>query len=151
MDSSKIAGPNRFRFWRQHVRTDGAGQTLVEFSLVLPIILIMMFALVDFGRAFYTWQVVTNSAREGARSAAVQLPDAQIRAAVNSSLSGLDTSKATITYPTGTPQGAKGTPIAVRVAYTFQWVTPLGSMLTLVGGSSLSAPVITSTATMRLE
>ncbi|NUQ56510.1 MAG: pilus assembly protein, partial [Dehalococcoidia bacterium] len=51
---------------RRFRRTD-AGQALVEFALVLPVMLMMLFALVDFGRGFYTWLVVTNAAREGAR------------------------------------------------------------------------------------
>ena len=48
-------------------RESERGQSLVEFTMILPILLILLFALVDFGRAFYTWMLVTNAAREGAR------------------------------------------------------------------------------------
>ena len=45
-----------------------SGQALVEFALVLPILVLLLLGIVDFGRAWMTKQVVTNAAREGARS-----------------------------------------------------------------------------------
>ncbi|HEY8678965.1 MAG TPA: TadE/TadG family type IV pilus assembly protein [Candidatus Dormibacteraeota bacterium] len=45
------------------------GQSLVEMALVLPILTILTFGLVDFGRAYYFQVSVTNAAREGARTA----------------------------------------------------------------------------------
>jgi len=65
------------RWWLRWRDTD-AGQTLVEFSLILPIMLVMLFSLVDFGRGFYTWLVITNAARDGARAGATQQTQAQI-------------------------------------------------------------------------
>jgi len=50
------------------------GQTLVEFSLVFVLLLIVAWIPADFGLAFYTGQLVQNAAREGARIAAVD-PD----------------------------------------------------------------------------
>jgi Flp pilus assembly protein TadG len=43
------------------------GQTLVEFSLMIPIFLFLSLALLDGGRAYFVNQVVLNAAREGAR------------------------------------------------------------------------------------
>ncbi len=43
------------------------GQTLVEFSLALPIFLLLSLALLDGGRAYFVNQVLLNAAREGAR------------------------------------------------------------------------------------
>ena len=45
----------------------GKGQTLVEFSLALPIFLLLSLILLDGGRAYYINQVLLNAAREGAR------------------------------------------------------------------------------------
>src|SRR6266496_363766 len=50
------------------------GQSLAEFVLVLPIFLILVFAIIDFGLGFHAWLTVTNSAREGARLGAVRSP-----------------------------------------------------------------------------
>ena len=48
------------------------GQSLVEFALVLPIFLLMLFGLVDLGRYVYLNSTVSQAAREGARLAAVE-------------------------------------------------------------------------------
>lgn len=57
------------------IRRRGArqrGQALVEFALVLPIFLLIMFGLIDMGRAIYANHTVTQAAREAARLAATQ-------------------------------------------------------------------------------
>ena len=46
--------------------TDDAGQSLVELALALPVLLLILLGLADFGRAFYYTTVITNAAREGA-------------------------------------------------------------------------------------
>jgi Flp pilus assembly protein TadG len=46
---------------------DENGQAMVEFALVLPILLIVLLGIVDFGRAWNARQVITDAAREGAR------------------------------------------------------------------------------------
>ena len=135
-----------------------SGQTLVEFSLILPIFLLLLFALVDFGRGFYTWQVVTNAAREGARAAAVQSDSATVdqklygsfcTAWPTASSCALDTTKITVTKTN--IQGPRGAQATVAVHYNFSFVTPIGPLLALVGGSSVSAPTISATTSMRLE
>jgi Flp pilus assembly protein TadG len=55
-------------------RTTGSrspGQALVEFALVAPIFLLLLFSIIDFGRAVYYIQALNNAAREGARYAIV--------------------------------------------------------------------------------
>jgi Flp pilus assembly protein TadG len=58
-----------------------SGQSLVETALVVPILLLLLAAIIDFGRAFDTYIVLTNAAREGARFASLANPiePAQIR------------------------------------------------------------------------
>jgi Flp pilus assembly protein TadG len=47
------------------------GQALVEFALVLPIFLLLLFGLIDVGRLVYTWNALNQAAREGARYGSV--------------------------------------------------------------------------------
>lgn len=57
------------------------GAAAVEFAIVLPLLLIFVGGIVDFGRLFYAEIMVTNAAREGARMVAMGLEsDAQARA-----------------------------------------------------------------------
>lgn len=46
-----------------------AGQALAEFVLVIPVLLLLVFGIIEFGLAFRTHQIVTNATREGARVA----------------------------------------------------------------------------------
>lgn len=43
------------------------GQSLVELAIMLPILLIILLGIVDFGRVFYAYVTITNASREGAR------------------------------------------------------------------------------------
>ena len=49
------------------------GSALLETAITIPIVLLVSVAIFEFGRAYQTWQILTNAAREGARMAV--LPD----------------------------------------------------------------------------
>jgi len=51
------------------------GQSVVEFALVLPLLLMILFGITEFGRAWMTANILTSAAREGARLAVVTGPD----------------------------------------------------------------------------
>ena len=51
------------------------GQSLVEFALVLPVFIIVLFGIMEFGRLWEISNVLTSAAREGVRVAAVTAPD----------------------------------------------------------------------------
>src|SRR6476659_5908634 len=52
-------------------RARDRGQSMVEFVLVLPVLLVVLLFAVDFGRAFYSWVILQNAARIGANFAAL--------------------------------------------------------------------------------
>jgi hypothetical protein len=54
-------------FIRRRQRRRSRGQSLVEFALILPIFLLILFGLFDLGRAVYAWSTINNAAREAAR------------------------------------------------------------------------------------
>lgn len=58
---------------RRTRRRDGraGGQSLVEFALVIPIIVLLVAAFVEIGRAVFAYNTIANAARQGARVAAV--------------------------------------------------------------------------------
>ena len=49
------------------------GAALLEAAITIPLLLLVSVGIFEFGRAFQTWQIITNAAREGARLAV--LPD----------------------------------------------------------------------------
>ena len=75
-------------------------QALVEFAFVLPILLLLMVAIIDFGIVFYTQMALTNAAWEGARAGATVIDpsqgDQEITGAVHNAAYGLDISRLVI-------------------------------------------------------
>jgi Flp pilus assembly protein TadG len=103
----------------------GVGQALVEAALVFPVLLLIMLAVVDFGRAYYTGVALMNAAREGARVGVdVQTSDATIRQRVKDAALPVVVSDSQITI-TPSPRGPanSGQPIRVQVAVPVQLYT----------------------------
>jgi Flp pilus assembly protein TadG len=70
------------------------GQSLVEFALVLPVFLLLLGGIIDFGFMFYSRITVINAAREGARSAVTAIDNptsipSLVTSSVTASASGL--------------------------------------------------------------
>src|SRR5437773_6489684 len=73
----------------RRLRREERATQIVEFALLLPILLLFVFGIVDFGRGFFTWMIITNGAREGARAAAVGKPQATVVTQVQNAVGGL--------------------------------------------------------------
>lgn len=61
--------PKPSTIMRTNLRKDERGAALLETAITIPIILLIAVGIFEFGRAYQTWQVLTNAAREGARIA----------------------------------------------------------------------------------
>jgi Flp pilus assembly protein TadG len=59
----------------QHNIRNERGQTMAEFALVLPILVTLLFGIIQFGFAFNNYVTITDAARAGARKAAVSRTD----------------------------------------------------------------------------
>lgn len=59
-------------------RERSRGQALVEFAVIVPVFLLLLFALLDFGRVIYAQQTITQDAREGARVGLVAAHDSPV-------------------------------------------------------------------------
>jgi len=117
------------------------GSAAVEFAIVLPIFLLLVFAIIEFGFILYDKAVITNASREAARAGVVlktpKLTVAQIQAVANSYCSSyLISFKAsnlpTVTVPSGA-NGTFGTPLTVTVTYTYYGLG-LGTLLSPIAG-----------------
>jgi Flp pilus assembly protein TadG len=116
------------------------GTAVVEFALVLPVLLLIVFGIIDFGRALNAQITLTEAAREGVRLAALGYSDAAIQARVAAAASGL--SGVTVTVAASCPPGAGPAADAeVNVNYPFSFITPIGAVAGLIGGSGLGAPI----------
>jgi Flp pilus assembly protein TadG len=97
----------------QHRPKDG-GSAAVEFALVLPLVLVMSLAIVQVGLLVKDQVLVEESARAGAREAAVSADDEQVRQAVLSAAVGLDEGGLDVTV---SREGGAGSAVTVTVVY----------------------------------
>ncbi|MEW6173975.1 MAG: TadE/TadG family type IV pilus assembly protein [Bacillota bacterium] len=67
-----------------------SGQTLVEFALVVPLLLLLVFGTIEFGRIFHAQLVVTSAAQEGARKAAVTGNENDIKETIKNAAAALN-------------------------------------------------------------
>ena len=109
----------------KRLKNDARGQAMVEFALVLPLLLILLIGVFEFGRAWNVYHAVTDAARLGARSAVVADPvttQDSVYAIVRRALArdAIDTNSAVITM-TGWRTGA-GTPASVHIEVPYRFV-----------------------------
>jgi Flp pilus assembly protein TadG len=113
-----------------------SGQALVEFAFVLPVLLLLMVGIVEFGIIFYTQMTITNAAWEGARAGATIVDpsqgDQEIIGAVEAAAYGLDITRLIIDInpaqdeaPRDQPFPApRGDPLTVTVQYQVELSFP---------------------------
>jgi Flp pilus assembly protein TadG len=140
---------------RRNRLADERGSELIELAIVLPILLFICAAIMDFGFLFQRYEVVTNAAREGARLGTLPgYTDADIQNRVDNYLisSGLTAAPtpAVVTRPGVVVGSATVSMVSVTVAYPSQF-TFIGSFAGLVGGSGWSGITLRATSTMRVE
>jgi Flp pilus assembly protein TadG len=135
---------------------DERGTSLVEFALVLPLLLLLLFGVLDFGKAFNYRNDQTHLAAEGARWAVVntnpgggslqQYIKEQADSAELRSLA-----QVCISFPTNESTGTNGQvgdPVTVTVKSDYNWIP----FMSAGAGGGLSLPSsISGSATMRLE
>jgi Flp pilus assembly protein TadG len=119
---------------RRLVRHEGAA-TLVEFALVVPVLMLLLLGVLDFGRAVSAYVTVSNASREGLRYAALHpaaTAEPSIRDAVLSRSVPLDTGRVTVraSYSNdggntwvdwSTPGTVKANQTSIRVEVTYPW------------------------------
>lgn len=132
---------------------DERGTAVAEFALVLPILLVVVLATLDAGKAFNYWIDSTHLANEAARYAAVHkrlvagqsIEQSIINQATTTELKGkLDIC---IRHPTGAggTTGQNGDPVEVKVESTYGWLQ------FLVGRTGIATSQIRGVSSMRIE
>jgi Flp pilus assembly protein TadG len=152
---------------------DTRGTALAELALVLPLLLVLIMGMLDFGKAFNEWIDETHLANEGARLAAVGYLGAACASAANPNVciaqqiqesaniaelksgrtaspyaAAQDEARVCISYPNNpatNSHGQVGDPVQVTVQTTYHWLNYLVSQV------DFAATPIVGKATMRLE
>jgi hypothetical protein len=121
---------------RRRLRLDPRGQSLVEFAISLPVVLLMILFGVDFGRVFLGWVTLTNAVREAANFAALNptawnspgnpAAQAEYIRLISSETTGINCAMPATTPDPSFPIGTDiGSPAVASITCQFTLITPL--------------------------
>ena len=124
---------------------DGAnrGQSLVEFALVLPMFLLLLIGVTEFGRAWMTRNILTGASREAVRIAAVQGNTVSALSRANDILASAGITGASVSIA---DDGAAYGTCSVTVSYAFP--VSIAGFLPGLGGTNFT---LSSSTSMRKE
>ena len=122
------------------------GAAAVEMALILPVLLLLVGGIIDFGRAFNAQMTLTQAAREGARMQSLGYTDAQVASRARQAATGLPTIAVNIPSrcPTTDPSNAS----VVEVSTNFNYLL-LDGIVNLVGASMPASQTLRAQGSMR--
>lgn len=122
-----------------------AGQAVVELALVLPVVLVLLFGIMEAGRVIDAYLVVQNAAWVGARAGIDPgATDTSITSAAQAAAASVGS--VTVAVSPDRDNLAEGQTFTVDVTYTFTFVVPLIEQI--VGSGTIP---VTGTSTMQTE
>lgn len=121
------------------------GQSMVETALVLPIVILILTGIIDFGIMFSNYILITGISREAARAAALGCTDSDVRLSAQDMAQTLDKDKMYVNIYPAEAYREKGSEVSVTVEYYNTMFTPVISSIV---GNPLK---LTSKTTMRVE
>lgn len=101
------------------------GQSLVEFALVIPLLLLILMAIIEFGFLFNSYLVISNASREGARLASLGGSDYSVEERVKLVSSNLDELNLTVTISPNELNRGRGDMVQILVEYDYQLLSPI--------------------------
>ncbi|MBN2795031.1 MAG: pilus assembly protein [Clostridia bacterium] len=106
-----------------HKKEKQRGQSIVEFALVIPLLLIFVMGIIEFGFMFNAYLTISSASREGARLGSLGENDAAIEIRVDTVSDHLNLNNITVNV---TPSSrSRGDMVSVTVTYDYQLITPI--------------------------
>ena len=121
------------------------GQSLVEFAIVLPLLLLLLFGIAEFGIMLNSYLTIQNIAREGTRLGIIGGSDTEITSLIRTTSPNLTSADLSISITPSEGNRRSGDTLQVKVTYNYRMIVPIISAL--VG----NIIVLTSQTSMRIE
>lgn len=121
------------------------GQALVEFAIILPLLLLLVMGIMEFGIMLNSYLTVRNVSREGARAGIVGGSDVEIRNTIVSTSPNLEGSNLTVNIMPAEVSRKSGDTLTVQLIYKYELIVPIISNLL---GNEINLKAQTS---MRME
>jgi Flp pilus assembly protein TadG len=114
------------------------GATAVEFAMIMPLLIVLVLGIAEFGRAFQVSGTLSAAAREGVRVMALQNDPAAARAAVRNATTSLDPgvtdTQIAITPPSCPQTGGGSVAVRLTISYPMPFITDFfGASVDLTG------------------
>ncbi len=135
---------NITRYFKQN-----RGQASIQTAIVLPVLILLLFSLFEFGQVMNQYLVLTAAAREGARSAAVG-NDFAARAAVNNAVASIGNNDLLVNIGYANGKRAQGESVTVTVSKPLTVITPI--LRDIINHASIPEPLtLRGQSVMRVE
>lgn len=129
--------------WMRKKRNGENGQSFVEFMLVLPLLLLVLLGILDFGRILVVHQTISEAARDATRYASIGSEDSQVGNIIGNDTALLGNNVSWSITPSGTI--SSGDVVTVSVTDAVPIIDPI--MMTFVGANYM----VSSSFSMRVE
>lgn len=120
------------------------GQSLVEFALLLPLLLLLICGIVDLGRLLFAYTSLNMTAQEAVRLGGLGKNDAEIVSYARDHVRVGDSSGMSVTITPGQSTRKSGENVTVTLTYSLPFITPLMKEI-------IPAPVLSANSTIRVE
>lgn len=105
------------------------GQALVEFAIILPILLMLVMGILQFGMMLNSYLTIENAAREGARAGIIGSSDVEIQNLIIDTSPSLDPKNLTVSITPTETNRKSGDTLIVKVTYNYNLIVPIISSL----------------------
>lgn len=105
------------------------GQALVEFAIILPILLLIVLGILQFGMLINSYLTISNSAREGARLGIVGGTNTDIQNVILKTSPNLDSKSLLISITPSNGSRNSGDTLTVKITYNYNLTVPIISSL----------------------
>lgn len=121
------------------------GQSMVEFALILPVLLLIVIGIIEFGFMFSDYLSLTNASRETVRFVSLGGSNTQAIERAKEVAVNLDPLKMNISFDPVSEARERGDTVKVKITYEYEFITPfIGTIL----GDSIT---LEADAVMRVE
>jgi len=121
------------------------GQSIVELAILLPVLVMIMLGILQLGLVFNAYTMISNGAREGARTASVGGDDVAVLAATGNNTTSLDQANLTVNITPSAGSRTSGNAVVVNLSYDVDVIVPL------IGGIIGDPIQLNASSTMRVE
>ena len=121
------------------------GQSLVEFAILLPILLLIVMGIMEFGMMLNSYLTIRNASREGARAAIVGSADTATKNLILTDSPTLNASYLTVNITPSDGSRKSGDPLTVDIKYNYHLTVPI---ISSIFGNTV---MLDAQTTMRIE